>query len=347
MRAAIRGARIHRHGDLDELVVEEFPAPDPGPGEVRVRLRAAALNHLDLWVIGGIPGIDMPLPHVIGADGAGVVDAIGKGVAGWSEGDEVVLNPGLWCGACCSCMAGEQNLCRSYRILGEHLDGTAAEAVIVPAVNCHPKPPDLSWRQSAAFPLVSLTAWRMLVTNARVKPGETVLVHGVGGGVSLVSLQIALAAGATVFVTSHCAEKRARALELGAVEAWDYGEVDIAREAWRATGKRGVDIVVDNVGAASFVSSIESVRRGGTIVTCGTTSGPRLEIDGRRVFWKQIRIIGSTMGNADEFRAVLEAVRTGKVSPIVDSAFALDDTIDALRRLQSAQQFGKVVIDIS
>ncbi len=347
MTGVIRGARIHRHGDLEELVVDELPAPDPGPGEVRVRLRAAALNHLDLWVIGGLPGIDIPLPHVIGADGAGVIDALGTGVEGWSVDDEVVLNPGLWCGRCASCMAGEQHLCRGYRILGEHLDGTAAEAVIVPAMSCHPRPPGLSWHQCAAFPLVSLTAWRMLVSNAGLKPGHTVLVHGIGGGVSLISMQIALAAGATVFVTSHSAEKRARALELGAAEAWDYGEVDIARQAWHATDKRGVDIVVDNVGAATFVSSIESVRRGGTIVTCGTTSGPHLEIDGRRIFWKQIRIIGSTMGNADEFRAVLGVVASGKVAPVVDSVYPLEDTMDALRRLQSAQQFGKVVIDIS
>ena len=198
MTDTMRGARIHEHGGLEQLVVDEMPVPAPGPGEVRVRLRAAALNHLDLFVLGGIPGIDMPLPHVMGADGAGVVDALGEGVDGWAVGDEVVLNPGRWCQECEFCTAGEQSMCVDYGLLGEHVDGTFAEAIVVPARNLHCRPADLSWQQAAAFPLVTLTAWRMLVTRAAVGPGQTVLIHGIGGGVSQVAAQIAVSAGAAL-----------------------------------------------------------------------------------------------------------------------------------------------------
>jgi NADPH:quinone reductase-like Zn-dependent oxidoreductase len=345
--STMKGARIHEHGGLEKIVVESMPVPEPGPGEVRVRLRAAALNHLDLFVLGGIPGIDMPLPHVLGADGAGVVDALGDQVEGWSEGDEVVLNPGLWCQQCESCVGGEQSMCATYQLLGEHVDGTLAEAIVVPAVNLHRKPANLGWHEAAAFPLVTLTAWRMLVTRAGVGPGQTVLIHGVGGGVSLTALQIAKSAGATVYVTSHSEAKLERARELGAAAAWNYGEVNVTRAVREITDRRGVDIVVDNVGAATFATSVEAVRRGGAIVTCGVTTGPKLPIDGRRVFWKHIDIMGSTMGNESDFRAMLRAVSSGRVEPVVDRVFPLDETAAAMQRLKDAEQFGKVVLDIA
>lgn len=348
MSETIRGVRIHEHGGLEQLVVERMETPRPGPGEVRVRLRAAALNHLDLFVLGGIPGIDMPLPHVMGADGAGVVEQVGAGVDGWSEGDEVVLNPGLWCGRCELCLDGQQSMCTDYRLLGEHVDGTFAEAIVVPAQNCHPKPARLDWAQAAAFPLVTLTAWRMLVTNGAVGPGRTVLIHGIGGGVSLVALQIAVAAGATVFVTSHSDDKLARARELGAAEGFNYRTSEgIAREIRRATAKRGVDIVVDNVGRATFEESINAARKGGTIVTCGVTSGPELPIDGRRVFWNHLRIQGSTMGSEADFRAMLRAVSAGRIEPVVDRVFPLAEAAAALRHLGEADQFGKIVLAIA
>lgn len=346
MGSTMRGVRIHEHGELDKVVYDEGPMPEPGPGEVRVRLRAAALNHLDLFVVVGIPGIDMPLPHVMGADGAGVVDIVGEGVAGWQPGDEVVLNPGRWCDDCEFCAGGQQSMCAEYQLLGEHVDGTFAEAIVVPAANLHRKPANLSWHEAAAFPLVTLTAWRMLVTRAGVGPGQTVLVHGIGGGVSLVSLQIATAAGASVFVTSHDDSKLQRARELGAVEAWNYGEVDVAQEVRGATGKRGVDIVVDNVGAATFATSVEAVRKGGRIVTCGVTTGPKLPIDGRRVFWKHVDILGSTMGSESDFRAMLRAVASGKLPPVIDSVMPLSQGREALRRLRDAEQFGKIVLDV-
>lgn len=346
MTSCVRGARIHRHGGVEEVVVEEFEIAAPGPDEVRVRVRAAALNHLDLFVLGGIPGIDMPLPHVLGGDGAGVVEAVGSAVEAWSPGDEVVLNPGLWCGHCEYCMGGEQSMCSRYRLLGEHVDGTFAEAIVVPAANCHRKPERLSWSEAAAFPLSTLTAWRMLVTRARVHPGSTVLIHGIGGGVSLVSMQIALAAGAEVLVTSHSDAKLQRALKMGAHEGWNYGHVDVVREVRRVTRKRGVDVVVDNVGAATFGASVEACARGGSIVTCGVTSGPKLPIDGRRLFWKHVSVIGSTMGAESDFRAMLRAVDAGKIQPVVDRVFPLAQTGDAICHLESGEQFGKVVITI-
>ena len=340
------GARLYEHGGADNVRVEAFELPEPGPGQVRVGLRAAALNHLDLFVLEGIPGIELPLPHVLGADGAGVVEAVGEGVAAPAVGDEVVLNPGLWCGSCEFCLAGEQSMCPRYRLLGEHVDGTFATAIVVPAANCHPRPRRLDWVRSAAFPLATLTAWRMLVTNAGVRPGDRVLIHGIGGGVSLVAMQIALAAGAEVIVTSHSEDKLRRAREMGASLALDYTGCDLVAEVRRATRKRGVDIVVDNVGAATFAASIEAVRRGGTIVTCGVTSGPQLPVDGRRLFWKHVRVVGSTMGSERDFRAMLQAVASGRIEPVVDRVLPLAETAGALRTLARAEQFGKIVLEM-
>ena len=343
---SILGARIHAHGGLEQISVDEFEVPEPGPGEVRVRMRAAALNHLDLFVVEGIPGIEMPLPHVLGGDGAGVVEAVGSDAHGVAVGDEVVLNPGLWCGRCASCLAGEQSMCPRYRLLGEHVDGTLAQEIVVPAINCHPKPARLSWTQAGSFALATLTAWRMLVRNARVGPGQTTLIHGVGGGVGLAAMQVALAAGGQVFVTSHSDDKLERAAQLGASRGWNYGEADIAREVRAATGKIGVDVVVDNVGKATFATSIKACRKGGVIVTCGGTTGPDLPVDVRYLFWNHLRIIGSTMGSEDDFRAILRAVDRGAIDPVVDSVFALDDTVAAFGRLQAAEQFGKVSIEL-
>ncbi len=343
---SVRGARIHAHGGLEQITLDEFDTPEPGPGQVRVRVRVAALNHLDLFVLEGIPGIDMPLPHVLGGDGAGVVDAVGPEAHGVAVGDEVVLNPGLWCGRCASCLAGEQSMCPRYQLLGEHVDGTLAQSIVVPAVNCHPKPSRLSWEQAGSFGLATLTAWRMLVRNAQVGPGQTTLIHGVGGGVGLVAMQIALAAGGQVFVTSHSDEKLERAAELGATRGWNYREANIAREVRAATGKVGVDVVVDNVGTATFATSIKACRKGGVIVTCGGTTGPELPVDVRYLFWNHLRIMGSTMGSEDDFRSMLKAVDSGVIDPVVDSVFALEDTVGAFRRLQAAEQFGKVAVEL-
>ncbi len=331
----MQAAAIHRHGTLDEVSVLDVADPEIEPGYVRVRLRAAALNHLDLFVIGGIPGLDLPMPHVLGADGAGVVVEVGEGVEGVAPGDEVVLDPGLG--------SPDDD---GYALLGEMVPGTFAEQIVVPAENCYPKPSRLSWAEAAAFPLVTLTAWRMLVSKARLGAGEWVLIHGIGGGVSLAALQIGVHLGARAIVTSHSDEKRQRALELGAVAAIDYGAEDVVAATREATGGAGIDVVVDNVGEATFAASIRACRKGGRIVTCGATTGPRIPVDVRRVFWKQISILGSTMGNAQEFAEMLEVVAAGGITPVVDSVTPLVGAPAALARLQRAEQFGKIVLEM-
>lgn len=331
MKAAI----IRAHGGNERVEIADVSSPELVDGSVRVRLRAAALNHLDLFVVGGLPGLELEMPHVLGADGAGVVDEVGNGVDDLAPGDEVVLDPGL----------GSPDDA-GYALLGEMVDGTFAEQVVVPRENCFPKPAALSWHEAAAFPLVTLTAWRMLVSKARLRPGEWVLIHGVGGGVSLAALQIARHIGARAVVTSHSEQKRRAALELGAEAAIDYVGEDVVAAAREATGGAGLDVVVDNVGEATFAASIRACRKGGRIVTCGATSGPHIPVDVRRVFWKQISILGSTMGDSAEFAAMLEVVDAGGILPVVDRVFPLSEARAAFERLQRAEQFGKIVIDI-
>jgi len=327
---------IDQHGGLEHVGIHEVPAPVVGAGQVRVALRAAALNHLDLFVIRGIPGLTLPMPHVLGADGAGVVEEVGEGVDSVGVGDEVVLDPGV----------GSPDE-EGYALLGEMVAGTFAEQIVVPAENCYPKPPGLSWQEAAAFPLVTLTAWRMLVSKVGVRAGEWVLIHGIGGGVSLAALQICNSVGAKAIVTSHSEEKRARAVELGAAHAIDYVNEDVVKKVREFTDGDGVDVVVDNVGEATFDASIRACRMGGRIVTCGATTGPRIPVDVRRVFWRQLSILGSTMGDASEFAAMLESVTAGEVGPVIDKVFALADGRAAIERMQQAEQFGKIVLSIS
>ncbi len=334
------------HGGLEQVRVGDLPAPDPGPGQVRVRLRAAALNHLDLFVVGGIPGVSLAFPHVMGSDGAGVVDAAGPGVLRARPGDEVVLNPGVDCGACEFCVRGEHSLCVTFRLLGEHLPGTFAETVLAPERSVYPRPVGLSWEESAALPLTFLTAWRMLVTKAGARPGESVLIVGIGGGVALAALTIAKALGLTAIVTSGSADKLDRARSLGADFAIDHGSADFAREARRITGRRGVDIVLDSVGKATWKKSIASLARGGRLVTCGATTGPDPAEDVARIFWNQLTVLGSTMGSHGEFSDMLRMVRASGVRPVVDSVFPLSDAGEALRRLKEGKQFGKIVLRV-
>lgn len=334
------------HGGLDQVRVGDLPAPDPGPGQVRVGLRAAALNHLDLFVLGGIPGVTLAFPHVMGSDGAGVVDAVGPGVMRVKPGDEVVLNPGMDCGACEFCVRGEHSLCVTFRLLGEHLPGTFAESVLAPERNLYPRPADFTWEESAAFPLTFLTAWRMLVTKATARPGESVLIVGIGGGVAIAALRIAKALGLTAIVTSGSASKLEQARAMGADFAIDHGTTDFAREARKITGRRGVDIVVDSVGKATWKRSIASLARGGRLVTCGATTGPDPEEDVARIFWNQLTVLGSTMGTHGEFSEMLRMLSGSGVRPVVDSVFPLSEAIEALRRLQDGKQFGKIVLRI-
>lgn len=344
----MRALFMNRQSGIDDLAFGERPEPRPQPGEVCVAVKAAALNHLDLFVVaGGIPGLNPPLPHVGGADGAGVVAAVGPGVNGWKEGDEVVVNPGLWCGECEFCRGGEESLCVRFGLVGEHRPGTFAELVAVPAASLGRRPSHLGWAEAAAFPLVFLTAWRMLVTRARLQAGETVLIHGIGGGVSLAALAIAGRLGARVIVTSSDEAKLARARELGAAGGIDYRGADVAREVRALTGKRGADVVVDSTGGATWSASLRSAAKGGRIVTCGATTGPNPTEEIRLIFWNQLSILGSTMGSAADWAAMLERLGNWQLRPVVDSVFALADGAAAYRRLDRRAQFGKIVVAVS
>jgi len=342
----MKAAFIREHGGLDKILYGDVPAPAAGPGQVRVRVRAGALNHLDIFVRKGIPGISLAFPHVMGSDGAGTVASVGAGVTRVKEGDEVVLNPGINCGVCEFCLAGEHSLCVTFHLIGEHIAGTFAEYVVVPAVNAYPKPKGLSWEEAAAFPLAFLTAWRMLVTKARAKPGESLLVIGIGGGVSLAALQIAKMLGLVVGVTSGSAGKLARARELGADFGIDHSTSDFSREVRELTGKRGVDIVLDSVGKATWKRSIASLARGGRLLTCGATTGPDPEEDLARIFWNQLTVYGSTMGTHAEFGAMLRMVSAGRLRPVVDMVFPLSEALEAQRRLEEKMQFGKIVLGV-
>ena len=325
------------------------PAPPPGPGEVRVAIKAAALNHLDLFVIQGLPGLPKSLPHILGSDGAGVVESVGGGVTTVRPGEHVLINPGISDYSCEFCLKGEHSLCVRYGILGEHLPGTMAELVTVPAHNVLAVPeitPPLTWAEAAAFSLVTLTAWRMVVTRAQLKAGEWVLVWGIGGGVSLTALRIARLAGARVIATSSSDVKLARARELGAAVTVNHRTQQVTQVVREVTGKRGVDVVVENVGEETWGDSLRCLAKGGRIVTCGGTTGPKLVTDVRPLFWHQFTILGSTMGNAAEYREVVRQLGQGELRPIVDTTFPLSQAREAFERLQRGDQIGKVAVEI-
>lgn len=340
----MRALYFEEHGEPDRLLVGDRPLPEPGPGQVRVLVRAAALNHLDLFVLRGLPGVG--LPHVGGADGAGVVDRLGPGVTGVEVGQEVVFDPGVSCGECELCRKGEQSLCVRFSVMGEQSDGTFAEAVLVQAASLAPRPEHLSWEEAAAFGLTYLTAWRMLLTRGGLRAGESVLVHGIGSGVSLACLQLARMAGARVLVTSRSADKLRRATELGADEAIPSGD-EVAREVRRLTGGRGVDVVVDSVGEATWMQSLKAAAKGGRVLTCGATSGanPREEI--RLIFWNQLTIVGSTMGSRDDWRQLVSTVSSRRLRPVVDSVMPLEGGRAAYERLARGEQFGKIVLAVA
>jgi NADPH:quinone reductase-like Zn-dependent oxidoreductase len=325
----VKAVRIHEDGGPEVLRYEDVEDPAPGSGEVLVRLRAASLNHLDLWIRQGLPSV--PKPRILGADGAGVVAALGEGADTFSEGDRVVLNPGLEDGA---------------RILGEHLDGTHAELVVVPAEYVHPIPGDLSFEEAAAFPLVFETAYRMLVTKARIEEGEWVLLWGIGSGVALAAFVIAKALGARTLVTSSSAEKLARASELGADATVNHSEDDVAAAAKEATGGRGVDVVIEHVGEATWKTSLQSAAPNARVVVCGATSGPNPPAQLHRIWWKQLAVYGSTMGTREDFEGAYELIARGAAQPIVDRVFPLEQAAAAHEYLEEGRQFGKVVLEI-
>ena len=346
MRACVLTAT----GGLAHLAVTEVPDPGPpGPGQVRVAVQAAALNHLDLFVAQGLPGVEYGFPHIMGADGAGLVDAVGAGVTRAVPGERVLINPGVADYSCAACRAGEHPLCPNFRLLGEHLPGTLAEFVVVPEQNVErlpPLDPALTWAEAAAFSLVTLTAWRMVVTRARVQAGETVLVWGIGGGVSLAAMRIAKLVGAKTIVTSSSDAKLHAARALGADVTVNHRTQNVAQEVRALTGKRGVEVVVENVGEATWDTSLRVLGRGGRLVTCGATTGPQVAIDLRRVFWHHWTIMGSTLGTLAEYAEIVRRLGRGELRPVVDRVYPLAEARAALERLAEGGQFGKIAIEI-
>jgi NADPH:quinone reductase-like Zn-dependent oxidoreductase len=314
---------------------------------VRVRIHAAALNHLDVFTLGGMPGINIHPLWVMGADGAGVIDKTGEGVSSISEGDHVVINPGLSDRTCEYCKAGEQSLCVKFRLLGEHAPGTFADYVVVPQENVRRISNKIPFEVAAAATLANLTAWRMLVTRAKVSANDDVLIWGIGGGVAQAAMRIAKARGARVWVTSGSDEKLERAKALGADEVINHRTASVGKEIRSRTAKRGVSVVVDSVGQSTWNESLIALGRAGRLVTCGGTSGAMVQTDVRRLFWNQWTIMGSTMGNDAEFDAVTSELDDGRLMPIIDSTFPLNEGRKAFERMTNGEQFGKVVIRIS
>lgn len=331
------------HGGNDVVAIGERPQPERRAGEVLVRLHAATLNRVDLYMRDSGAGITHTLPQVMGIDGAGVVEAVDEG-QGLSVGQRVLLYPGVTCGECEFCVRGQEVLCTTMKLIGEHRDGTFAEYITVPTRNAIPVPEGWSFEEAAALGVNHLTAWRMLVTQARLQAGETVLVFGIGGGVSLAGLQLAKAMGARVIVTSREPDKCARALALGADAAICSSTHDVVKEVMRLTGKRGVDVVFENVGAVVWDSALKSAVRGGRIVTCGATSGDQPGADLRRVFIRQLQIFGSTLGNLAELQDLVRFCAQHNLRPLIDQVFSMDQAHAALDRLASGQQFGKVAL---
>jgi NADPH:quinone reductase-like Zn-dependent oxidoreductase len=345
----VRGLTISAHGGLDQLQYRtDLPSPAlTAPTDVRIRVHAGALNHLDLFVVGGLPNVHIVPPWILGCDAAGVIAEVGSAVDSVAVGDHVIVNAGISDRTCEYCRAGEQSECVSFGVLGEHLPGTFAEEIVVPSFNVRRIPRHIPMDVAAAFPLATLTAWRLMVTKAQVRAGDTVLIWGIGGGVALAAMMIALARGARVWVTSGSDQKLSRALSMGAHAGFNHHAVDVAREARTRTSKRGVDIVVDTVGQATWAKSLGALGRGGRLVTCGATSGPQAEMDLRRLFWYQWTIFGSTMGNDREFDCVAEELSAGRLLPPVDMVFPLEEGRAAYERMAAAEQFGKIVLRIA
>ena len=338
---------FHRHGGPEVLEYHELPDPSPGPGEVLVHLKAAALNHADLWVREGWPGLSLEMPHIPGSDGAGTIGALGSGVMGLAEGQRVVIDGNLGCGVCEACLAGQDNLCRDWHLLGETVRGTYAEAVVVPARNVLPLPDGFDEHAAAAAALVFLTAWHSLITRGRLQAGESVLVVGASGGVNTAAIQVARLVGARVLVVGSSTAKLHLAESLGAEILIDRSrDENWSKAVFEATGRRGVDVVVDNVGAGTFPLSLRAARKGGRILTVGNTGGPKFEVDNRFVFGKHLTIVGSTMGSLSDFATVMKLVFEGKLHAVLDRIYTLRQAGAAQELLAKGQQMGKITLAI-
>jgi NADPH:quinone reductase-like Zn-dependent oxidoreductase len=343
----MRGFGFTEHGGYDRLGFVEVPEPEPGPGEVRIRVRAAAFNRLDRFTLAGIPGVPIERPHVLGSDGAGTVDRLGSGVDDLAAGAKVLLNPGLWDGTCEECRSGHEALCRNYRILGEHTQGTATTFVTLPRRNVHPLPDRFSFAEGAAAPLVFLTVWRALKSVGEVAPGDRVAIIGAGGGVPTAAVQVAKLLGGRVAVASRSKEKAERARALGADEALAFDDDHpLDRVLWQWSEKKGVDVILDSVGTPTLARSLRALARAGRLVVIGATAGPTVELDIRTLFWRQASIRGSTMAGPREFNEVLEHLAHGRLQPVVDSVAPFERAAEAFRRFDAPDLFGKVVVSL-
>ena len=342
----MRAIRIHEHGGPEKLLFEEMASPPMRADEARVRVRAAGLNHLDLWVRRGIPGVKYPLPLTPGCDGAGLILEVGAAVRGFAAGDRVALAPGLSCGMCEACAAGSDNLCRDYGMLGEHRDGTCTEEIVVPARNLIRLPESLTFEQAAAIPLVFLTAWQMVVDKAKVVPGETVVVLGAGSGVGSAAIQIARLHGARVLAAATGEAKVAKAKALGADEGIDLSRAELKDEVKRLTNRRGADVVVEHVGKATWEQSLLSLAWGGRLVTCGATTGADVSLNLRHLFFKNLSVLGSTMGSRSRLFPIFRHVEAGRLKPVIDQVLPMAEIRRAHELLEQRRTFGKIILTL-
>lgn len=332
------------HGGPEVLQYTDAPEPKIKANEVLVQVRACALNHLDVWTRGGLPGIPVPLPHILGNDIAGVVKEVGSVVDWVKPGDEVMLHPGVSCGHCIECLRGQDNLCLKYDMLGYCRDGGYAEFVAAPGVNVIPKPKNLSWPEAAALPLVTVTAWHMLVGRAKVQPGEDVLIHAAGSGVGSIGIQIAKLLGARVIATAGSDAKLEKAKQLGADDGINYSNPDWPKEVRKLTGKKGVEVIFEHTGAETWQGSIVALARNGRLVTCGATSGPDGRTDIRQLFYRHLTLLGSFMGSKAELLDAMKFIERGKIRAVVDQALPLPEARKAHELMMNRAQFGKLVL---
>jgi len=339
----MKAVRIHQFGGIDELRYEDVPDPRPRKDQVLIRVRACAMNHLDLWVRKGLPGVN--LPHILGSDIAGEIVESGEYVTRFKPGQRVIVAPLHFCGHCTKCLAGLQNRCREFTVRGNGVDGGNCELVAVSAASVVPIPDTLDFNQAASVPLVFLTAWHMLTGRAAIRPGQTVLILGANSGVGIAAIQIARLFHARVITTAGDERKKAAALELGADHVIDHYQQKISQEVRKITNFEGADIVLEHVGAATWEESVKSLKSGGTLVTCGATTGPTAEIDLRFLFSRELALLGSYMGTMGELHEVLGHVFAGRVKPVVDHIFPLKDVRIAHEYMEKSQMFGKIVLN--
>jgi NADPH:quinone reductase-like Zn-dependent oxidoreductase len=343
----MRAVYLEGYESLDQVTIGEKPMPEPGPGEVRVRMAVGGYNHVDLYMLSGGAGISHQLPLTLGVDGAGVVDALGPGTTMLAEGDRVALYPIEYCGKCEFCLRGDQSLCIKCKIHGEQIDGCFSEYMVVPEYVPHRISADTSFADAAMLSCAYLVAWRMINTQARLRPTQSILIQGIGGGVAVAGLQFAKICGARIIVTSSSDEKLEKAREIGADAGINYKSEKIARRVMELTDGRGVDVVLDNVGQATWSESLKSLVRGGKLVICGATTGPAPPADLQRIFIRQLEIHGAMLGTQEEYRAMLQALEEKRFAPVIDRIFELEAVRDGLARMKNAEQFGKMGVRIA